>query len=97
MAVRSLDEVKAAVDHLAGTIHPPEDLLPTYGVSRDLGYPHIEIDGILMSYVTVERGREIERHCNIDLVGRSSKRPERPLIVYRPTNRPTRRARALAL
>ena len=64
MVVRSLDEVKHAVDELAGIIQPPEDLLPTYGVSRDFGYPHIEIDGILMSYVTVDRGKEIERHSS---------------------------------
>ena len=48
--VRSLDAVKAAVDRLAEIIQPPDDLLPTYGVSRDFGYAHIEIDGILMSY-----------------------------------------------
>ena len=65
--VRSLDEVEAAVEQLAKIIQPPEDLLPTYGYSRDLGHPHIEINGILMSYVTVERGQEIERHSSVDL------------------------------
>jgi hypothetical protein len=67
VVVRSLDEVRTAVDRLAGIIEPPENLLPTYGVSRDLGYPHIEIQGILMSYVIVERGQELERHSSIEL------------------------------
>lgn len=67
MVVRSLDEVKDAVNQLAPIIQPPEDLLPTYGVRRDNGYPHIEIDGTLMSYVTMERGQETERRSSTEL------------------------------
>jgi hypothetical protein len=67
VAVCSLVAVEAEVDRLAAIIEPPRDLLPTYGYSRDLGYPHIEVQGVLMSYVTLERGKEIERHSSIDL------------------------------
>jgi hypothetical protein len=36
-------------------------MLPTYGVSRDFGYPHIEVDSAGHHYVVVERGKELKR------------------------------------
>jgi hypothetical protein len=67
VVIRSLEEIRAEVDRLAAIIDAPTDLLPTYGYSRDLGYPHIEIVGILMSYVVMERGQELGRHSSIEL------------------------------
>jgi hypothetical protein len=62
MAELSLDDIKKAADALALKINAPADLLPTYGYSRDFGYPHIEIDPMgLLHYVIVERGEELER------------------------------------
>lgn len=65
----TLKNIKDKVDSLASQIDAPTDLLPTYGYSKDFGYPHIEIDDLgRPSYVIVERGQEIERRTtnNID-------------------------------
>ncbi len=49
-------------------IDAPDDLLPTYGYSRDFGYPHIEVDANgLLHYVIVERGEELERKTTNEL------------------------------
>ena len=58
----SLDDIKNEVDKLANKINASTDLLPTYSYSRDLAYPHIEVDSSgLLYYVIVERGEELER------------------------------------
>jgi hypothetical protein len=38
--------------------------LPTYGISRDFGRPHVEVDHGLYHYVVVERGEEIDRRSS---------------------------------
>jgi len=58
----TLAEIKTEVDRLAGVIGASAGLLPTYGVSRDGAYPHIEVDARQYHYVVVERGAELERH-----------------------------------
>jgi hypothetical protein len=63
----TLDDIHGEVDRLAQLIGPPQDLLPSYGISRDFGYPHIEVNGALMSYVVMERGQDIDRHSSVDL------------------------------
>ena len=60
----TLAEIKTEVDRLAGVIGAPASLLPTYGVSRDGAYPHIEVDARQYHYVVVERGEELERHSS---------------------------------
>ena len=57
----TLPEIKAEVDQLAAKIDTPENLLPTYGYSRDFAYPHIEVDSRFYYYVIVERGQELDR------------------------------------
>lgn len=57
----TLPEIKAEVDRLAAKIDAPENLLPTYGTSRDFAYPHIEVDSRFYYYVVVERGQELDR------------------------------------
>lgn len=57
----SFESIKKIIYELAVKINAPEDLLPTYGYSRDFAYPHIEIDNSgLLHYVIVERGQELD-------------------------------------
>ena len=68
MILLSLQDIKDKTEKLALRIDAPADLLPTYGHSRDFGYPHIEVDSAgLMHYVVVERGQELERKTTSDL------------------------------
>ncbi|WP_416338909.1 Imm63 family immunity protein [Paraburkholderia sp. CNPSo 3076] len=53
-----LEQIKAMVVQLASRISAPLDLLPTYGVSDDMGRPHVEVDGRGYHLVVVEKGRE---------------------------------------
>lgn len=56
------DKVRKEVERLAHIIDAPEYLLPTYGYSRDLAWPHVEIDNLgYFYYVIVERGEELRR------------------------------------
>lgn len=62
--MKSLKEVEAEIAALAARIGAGADDLPTYGHSRDFGYPHVEIDAHRYHYVIVERGAEIERRSS---------------------------------
>jgi hypothetical protein len=55
------------VEELASLIDAPAHLLPTYGGSEDGARPHIESEGIALSYVVVERGVELRRDTTEDL------------------------------
>jgi len=47
---------------LALKIDAPEDILPTFGYTRDGGHAHIEINnGNRVYYVAIERGQEVYR------------------------------------
>lgn len=62
MTKLSLADIKEKVDELASKIDAPEDLLPTYGFSRDSACPHIEVGNSgSLHYVVVERGEILER------------------------------------
>jgi hypothetical protein len=61
MPFASLAEVKAEIDRRAAILGASGEMLPTYGVSRDFGYPHIEVDQAGYHYVVVERGKELKR------------------------------------
>jgi hypothetical protein len=61
MAPATLAEIKAEIDRRAALLGASGNMLPTYGVSRDFGYPHIEVDGRGYHYVVVERGEELQR------------------------------------
>ncbi len=62
-----LDGIKRQVDRLARMVDAPEQSLPTYGRSEDTARPHIEVGGRHMSWVVVERGKELERRTTNDL------------------------------
>ena len=64
----TLDEIKRCVDRLAARLPGPRsaNLLPSYGETRDFGYPHIECD-TAYHWVVVERGNENERRTTSDL------------------------------
>lgn len=68
MTALSLSDIQKRVDELAAAINAPLDLLPTYGYSKDFGYPHIEVDeNGLLHYVVMERGQELDRKTTGDL------------------------------
>jgi hypothetical protein len=47
----TLDGLRKAIQRIAAIISVPKGLLPTYGTSRDFGYPHIEADSRGYHYV----------------------------------------------
>jgi hypothetical protein len=55
------------VKELSNRINAPGSLLPTFGFSRDMGHPHIEVDHKGYHYVVVERGTELERKSSDNL------------------------------
>jgi hypothetical protein len=59
-------ELEARVRALARAIDAPEDLVPTFGWSRDGAYPFIEWTGEAMHWVVEERGVELERRTTTD-------------------------------
>jgi len=59
--VITLKDVKIKVEKLAAKIGAPDNLLPTYGYSKDGAWPHIEVLGNVLYYVVVERGKELRR------------------------------------
>jgi Immunity protein 63 len=56
--LKTLKEIEADVTRLAKRIDAASNQLPTYNISRDLGYAHIEVDASKYHYVSVERGIE---------------------------------------
>jgi len=67
MSYLDLNQIEKTVQELAKKIGAPQELLPTFGVSRDFGYPHIEADVTGYHYVVVERGTEWERRSSRQL------------------------------
>jgi hypothetical protein len=59
----TLQQIQGEVDRLARRVGVAKEDLPTYGreTSRDVGYPHIEVDGSGYHYVVIERGDELDR------------------------------------
>jgi hypothetical protein len=64
--MKTLQEIEKEVAKLARRVGASLHDLPTYGVSRDGGYPHIEAKDGLYHYVVVERGEERERRSSAD-------------------------------
>lgn len=61
-------KIKNQVDKIADLILAPTNYLPTYGYSRDMAYPHIEIDRLgKLHYVVIERGQENVRLTTTNL------------------------------
>lgn len=60
-------QLEAQVHELARKIRAGEGLLPTFGWSRDGGYPHVECDGETMHWVVRERGSELDRRSTTDV------------------------------
>jgi hypothetical protein len=63
----ALAEIEKEVKRLATIIGSPDNMLPTYGYSKDFAYPHIEADSRGYHYVIVERGKELQRVTTQDL------------------------------
>jgi hypothetical protein len=63
----SLNEIKREVKRLARLIDTPDNVLPTFGYSKDFARPHLEVDAAGYHYVVVERGQELKRDTTSDL------------------------------
>jgi Immunity protein 63 len=63
----TLAQVKAEIDRRAAVLGAEGNSLPSYGRTRDFGYPHIEIDSQGFHYIVVERGNELFRITTPDL------------------------------
>lgn len=59
MELLALTEIKAEIDRRASRIGASGDFLPSYGHTRDFGYPHIEVDSRGYHYIVTERGIEL--------------------------------------
>jgi hypothetical protein len=66
-AAERLAFIEREVDLLAREIAVPPSLLPTYGKSEDMARPHIEVAGPSLSWVVIERGKEIDRKTTRDV------------------------------
>ncbi|HEY0735045.1 MAG TPA: Imm63 family immunity protein [Herpetosiphonaceae bacterium] len=64
--MKTPSQIEAEVKTLAQRIGASRNDLPTYGHTRDGGYPHIEVDATQYHYIIVERGRELERRSTSD-------------------------------
>jgi hypothetical protein len=64
--MKTLQEIEKEVAKLARRLGASLHDMPTYGVSRDGAYPHVEVSGGLYHYVVVERGQEIVRRSSVD-------------------------------
>ncbi|MEQ1535203.1 MAG: Imm63 family immunity protein [Burkholderiaceae bacterium] len=64
--LKTLKEIEADVTRLAKRISATSNQLPTYNISRDMGYRHIEIENQKYQYVGKERGLEIHRTSTND-------------------------------
>lgn len=64
--MKTLREIEVDVTALGKLIGASAQDLPTYGASRDFGYPHVEVTNGFYHYVVVERGLELERHSTAD-------------------------------
>lgn len=62
--MRTLEEIEDQVETLARRIGASGYNLPTYGTSRDHGYPHVEVKDGLYHYVIMERGQELVRRSS---------------------------------
>ncbi len=59
--MKTLTEIEADVTSLGERIGATHLDLPSYGSTRDLGYPHVEVSDGQYHFVLVERGQEISR------------------------------------
>lgn len=64
--MKQLKEIEKEITRMASIIGATAEQLPSFGESRDLGYPHIEVDDYSYHYVVVERGQELERTSTSD-------------------------------
>ena len=65
----TLKSIKTEVYRIAKLISASDNYLPTYGYTRDLAYPHVEVDkkGLLHYVIVDERGQERVRKTTVNL------------------------------
>jgi len=64
---KSLQEISELVTKLSKKVKATKADIPTFGHSIDFGYSHVEVDENGYHYVTVERGKEIQRLTTAEL------------------------------
>jgi hypothetical protein len=65
--MKTLAEIEVDVGRLAALVGASGSQLPSYGRTRDGGYPHVEVDADRYHYVHVERGQECSRLSSANL------------------------------
>lgn len=55
----TMNEIKHQIEKIAGQIHAPGTLMPTYGYSKNDGTPHVEVDDLFYYYMNLERDKKI--------------------------------------
>lgn len=63
----SLSDIETQVKNLSEVIDAPVSLIPSFGFSRDLGYPHVDVTSTGYHYIITERGVELERKSSTNL------------------------------
>lgn len=63
----NITELKRKIERLSGQINVPENLMPTFGSSREDGTAHIEIHGSNYYYIVSERGSKVVNRETSDL------------------------------
>ncbi len=56
-----LSALESTIKQYARQLGVDQDELPTFGYSRDFGYPHIEVDDKGYHWVVIERDQEVTR------------------------------------
>ena len=64
-----LPQIERQVRSIAARIGAPDDLLPTFGRTRDGAHPNVEVNETGYHFVVVERGEELERATFADVDG----------------------------
>jgi hypothetical protein len=65
--MKTLKEIKSQVKKMAKLICASEQILPTYGTSKDFAIPHVDVFYGQYHYIVVERGVELEHKSTADL------------------------------
>ena len=62
----TLPQIEGKVREFTHIIHAPEDLIPTFGFSKESGLPHIEIYSDTYCLVVSENGKQISKKSTKD-------------------------------
>ena len=62
----TLPQIEGKVREFAQVIFAPQDLIPTFGYSKESGLPHVEISNEMYHLVVSENGKQISKESTED-------------------------------